>query len=178
MTPTFVTERLVARPIQLADAASYEKNFADYEVISQLSDQVPWPYPTGGVHDYLQNVILPKQGNNFWTWALTRIEDPTEVIGTVDLWRHGCPENRGFWLGQKYWGQGLMTEALAPITSYAFEHLSFSKLVLSNAFGNTRSRRIKEKSGAHLVAVVPGRFLNPNYTLKEVWELKQEDWLR
>jgi hypothetical protein len=45
--PVFTTERLILREVTEADASSYEKNFVDYEVISQLAATVPWPYPEG-----------------------------------------------------------------------------------------------------------------------------------
>lgn len=48
-----------------------------------------------------------------------------EVIGVVDLWRKPSPENRGFWLGRKYWGTGIMTEAVVPVMNHAFDHLAF-----------------------------------------------------
>lgn len=174
--PTLETERLVLRPVDLADAESYEKNFMDYEVISQLSAQVPWPYPKGGVVDYLSNVILPKQGTTHWAWSIFLKEDPREVIGCVDIWREGRPENRGFWLGRKFWGRGIMTEAVEPVMDYAFNGLGFEKLVFANAVGNIRSRRIKEKTGARLIGVAPAKFVNPAYTEHEIWELAKEEW--
>ena len=39
-----------------------------------------------------------------------------------------------------------MTEAVKPITDYAFDVLGFEKLVLANAVGNSASRRMKWKS--------------------------------
>lgn len=58
--PTFRTERLILREITEADAPSYEENFATYDVISQLTKTVPWPYPKGGVLEYIRTEILPK----------------------------------------------------------------------------------------------------------------------
>ena len=41
--------------------------------------------------------------------------NPNELIGAVDLYRDGKPENRGFWLGKPFWKQGIMTEAVTVI---------------------------------------------------------------
>lgn len=60
--PTFQTDRLVLRPLTLADAPFYQRHFADYEVIRHLSAHVPWPYPNDGVRVYLQTVVFPKLG--------------------------------------------------------------------------------------------------------------------
>ncbi|MDE1900445.1 MAG: GNAT family N-acetyltransferase [Alphaproteobacteria bacterium] len=60
--------------------------------------------------------------------------------------------------------------------NYAFGVLGFERIVLANAVGNDRSRRIKEKNGARLLRVEPAQFVNPDYTEHEVWVLTEEDW--
>lgn len=174
--PTFETERLILRDITLKDAPSYQKNFCDYAVISQLSSVVPWPYPDNGAESYIQSVVFPQQGKDFWFWGIFLKKNPNEMIGGVNLWRKGSPENRGFWLGKSYWGHGYMTEAVQPVMDYAFDRLGFEKLIFSNALGNTRSRRIKEKTGARLIGTRPARFVNPEYVGAETWELTREEW--
>jgi RimJ/RimL family protein N-acetyltransferase len=126
--------------------------------------------------DHIKNHILPNQGIDHWIWGIFLKDNPEELIGTVGLWRQGRPSNRGFWLGKKFWGQGIMTEAVMPVMDYAFAELDFKKLVFTNALGNNRSRRIKEKTGAHLVDVKPAKYVNPKYLEQEIWELTREEW--
>ncbi|MBV9877405.1 MAG: GNAT family N-acetyltransferase [Verrucomicrobia bacterium] len=174
--PIFATERLILREVTEADATAYEKNFVDYEIISQLASVVPWPYPPGGVLDFIRHQIVPRQGNDRWVWGIFLKEQPSEIIGVVDLWRTGTPENRGFWLGRRYWGKGIMTEAVFPIMDYAFDVLGFEKLCFSNAVGNKRSRRVKEKTGAQFLRIEPGTFVSASYTEREIWELTRDRW--
>ena len=96
----------------------------------------------------------------------------------VGLWPPGTPENRGFWLGRKFWGRGIMTETVIPVTDYAFSSLGFKELNFANAKGNSRSRRIKEKTGARLVRVEPGSFVDPDFTEREIWVLMREKWIK
>lgn len=172
--PTFETKRLILKEVSFHDVPSYKKHFVDYEVIGHLSSAVPWPYPKNGVKEFLETFIIPQQGKDRWFWGIYRKEKPDEIIGGVDLWREGKPENRGFWLGRPFWGLGYMTEAVEPVMDYAFDELGFEKLVFANAVGNTRSRRIKEKTGARLIDVKPAKFVNPIYTEHEVWELTKD----
>lgn len=172
------TNRLLLKPVTLDDVPSYAKYFVDYEVIRHLSASVPWPYPEDGVLDYFENVLLPEQGDGRWTWGLRLRDNPKEVIGCIDLWREGIPEHRGFWLGKLFWGQGLMTEAADAVTYFAFTELQFEKLVFSNAVGNKRSRRIKEKAGAQFKGLRPCRFVDPTLVEAENWVLEKEDWLK
>lgn len=176
--PEFETARLFLRGVTLEDAPSYQKHFADYEVIRLLAAAVPWPFPDDGVHEFLEKVILPAQGNDRWLWGLFLKTNPDELIGAVDLWRVGRPENRGFWLGRKFWGQGLMTEAVTPVMDYAFDHLRFEKLTFSNALGNEKSRRVKVKTGARLIGTRRAEFVDKQYSEAETWELTKEEWRR
>lgn len=174
--PQFETERLILREVQITDFSCYERHFADYEVIRHLYAVVPWPFPKNGVADFYTTAILPGLGKDRWLWGIFLKENPSELIGAVDLWRNGIPENRGFWLGRKFWGQGFMTEAVLPITAHAFEALGFEKLIFSKAVGNQKSHRIKEKTGARLIGVEPAKFVDPIYTEREIWEFTKSDW--
>jgi len=60
-----------------------------------------------------------------------------------------------------------MTEAVKPVTDYAFDVLGFEKLILANALGNAASRRIKERMGAVLLRTEPAIYVNPTYIERE-----------
>ena len=99
--PEFKTERLLLRAVIAEDIPSYTKHFVDYEIIEHLAAAVPWPYPVNGVEGFLEQIIWPHQGKTRWMWGIFEKSNPTDLIGCVDLWRVGHPENRGFWLGKK-----------------------------------------------------------------------------
>lgn len=174
--PEFQTQRLILRGVTLQDAPSYTKHFVDYEVIRKLSRTAPWPYPENGVEEYLKNVILPVQGIDRWTWGIFLLDQPEIIIGCVDLWRNGTPENRGFWLGKKFWNKGIMTEAVYPVIDFAFNKIGFNHLIFSNAAGNIGSRKIKEKTGSELIDIRPAQFVDPAFTEQEIWKLSLENW--
>jgi ribosomal-protein-alanine N-acetyltransferase len=174
--PIFKTKRLILKPLELKDTPFYQKNFGDYEVIKNLSSQVPWPYPEGSAEYFIKELVLPRQGKDRWVWGIFEKINPEEIIGVVDLWREPVPENRGFWLARKHWGKGYMTEAVTPITNYAFDDLGFDKLYLSNAPENLKSRRVKEKQGATFLEIRPAKFVNPDWKETELWELTKVNW--
>lgn len=174
--PVFTTSRLILREVLLSDLPCYEKHFIDFDIISQLSAGVPWPYPKDGVRDFLVNQVFPHQGTSRWVWGLFEKDNSAELMGVIDLLRDGKPENRGFWLGRAFWGKGYMTEAVVPVTDYAFDVLGFECLVFSNALGNRRSRRVKEKTGARFTGLLPRRFVDPNLIQAEIWQITKEEW--
>jgi RimJ/RimL family protein N-acetyltransferase len=187
--PKLETKRLVLRAVTLEDAPSYGRHFIDYEVVRTLANTVPWPYPDDGIENFIKYVLLPGQGKDFWAWGLFLKETPdempdempdrmrVEMIGGLTLRREGSKGNRGFWLGRKFWGQGLMSEAVAATLDFAFNIAGFEVLHLQNAHGNEASRRIKLSTGARYVGEDVGHYVDPALTITELWELRKEDWL-
>ena len=175
-SPVFTTERLYLRGVTATDIAEYTEGFVDYDVIQTLAAAVPWPYPDGGVREYVLDHLLPTQGNNHWAWSICLRENPSRQIGNITLWRPGTPEHRGFWLAKKHWGKGYMTEAVVPVMDYAFNILGFEDLVFANAAGNPRSRRVKEKTGATLIRIEAGSYVDPTLNEQEIWKLTPEEW--
>lgn len=175
MLNSFETERLFLKPLTLEDEPAYTKGFVDYEVIRHMAVRVPWPYPKGGVKDFIETQILPFQGKTVWQWGIFLKDNPDDLIGSITL-RKSNTDNRGFWLAKPYWGKGYMTEAVQPITRYAFEDLGFDILRFTNAKGNERSKRIKEKTGARFVTLKPTTSVDPQYTHSEQWELTKKEW--
>ena len=174
--PIFVTDRLYLRGVTATDIDAYTRDFVDYDVIRTLSSAVPWPYPDGGVREYVLDHLIPTQGHDHWAWSICEIGNPTRQIGNITLWRPGTPEHRGFWLARRHWGKGYMTEAVAPVMDYAFEVLGFKHLLFANAAGNPRSRRVKEKTGAKLIRIEAGSYVDPSLTEQEIWELTADEW--
>lgn len=169
------TKRLLLKELTFDHVDDYTEGFVNYEVIRHMNSRVPWPYPAGGVKTFFETVIFPEQGKTLWAWGIFEKHTPLKLIGSISL-RRSNVDNRGFWLAQPYWGKGYMTEAADAVTDYAFEVLGFDVLRFTNAKGNLRSRRIKEKRGARLVRVTSLKSVDPLYTASEHWELTKKEW--
>lgn len=176
--PTLKTTRLILRAIQEKDLPSYQKNFADWDVIRNLSKVVPWPYPKDGVKQFYDSVLQPNQGKTRWSWGIFVKENFDEMIGMIEIFQLQGKENRGFWLAKNHWGKGFMSEAVIPVTDFAFRQIGFDKLRFGNAVGNDRSRRIKEKTGARRIGTRPFEFVDPSFSEIELWEITRSEWIR
>src|SRR5437016_4619524 len=148
------TPRLLLRPLQLSDAQQTQLLFPHWEIVKHLNAIVPWPYPADGALTFIRDVALPAiaRGDE-WTWTLRLKSRPAELIGCINLRRSG-DENRGFWLARPWHGRGLMTEAADAVTDFWFDALRCPVLRVGKAIANAASRRISEKQGMRLVAVV------------------------
>ncbi len=53
--PPLETERLLLKPIELADAPAIQRLFPRWEIVQYLDTWVPWPYPPDGAERYLRD---------------------------------------------------------------------------------------------------------------------------
>ena len=175
MVPALSTQRLVLRPLELADAAQAQLLFPQWEIVRYLAKGVPWPYPPDGAYVFYRDVALPAmERGEAWHWSLRLKAQPEQMIGSIALLT-GEKINRGFWLGVPWQGQGLMSEAVDAVTDYWFEVLKFPRLRAPKAVANIASRRISEKQGMRVIAredhdYVCGRLPS------ELWELTAKEW--
>ena len=58
----------------------------------------------------------------------------------------------GYWLGEAFWGRGIVTDALCAITRYAIEQHHFTRIFAVPFAYNTASCRVLEKAGYVLEA--------------------------
>ena len=68
-----------------------------------------------------------------------------KMHGHSDLTESGDESELGYWLGQPFWGQGIMTEAVKEVLRHAFEDIGMLKVWVGYYEGNLRSKRIQEK---------------------------------
>ncbi|WP_426234130.1 GNAT family N-acetyltransferase [Pseudomonas sp. TWP3-2] len=176
-TPTLYTERLILRPLVLADADAVQQQFPHWEVVRYLNAFVPWPYPENGALTYLRDIALPAiAAGTEWHWSIRLKSAPGQMIGNVSL-MDAPDNNRGFWLAPAWQGQGLMTEAAAAVTRYWFETLERPLMRVPKAAPNIGSRKLSERAGMRMVRSDDGDFVSgrlPN----EIWEITRDEWLQ
>ena len=176
--PTLETDRIILRPPRLADADALQRHFNDWEVIKQIGSHVPWPYPKDGAHAYLETSV-PQNGNGtFFLWGIFAKSNPHELIGAIEYrFRIEDDDNRGFWLSRSHWGQGLMTEAVMRTQDFMFFDIGVSRLVFRNLSSNTRSRYVKNQTGAVRYGRGTGSY-HDGIQEEDIWELTKARWIQ
>ena len=96
-------------------------------------------------HGFLRHVI---NQNPMTTFALAT---PTEAIGCIGL-QMGCDVHRntaelGYWLGEAFWGRGIMSEAVVEFTRWAFSTFDLERIYAEPFAKNPASARVLEKAG-------------------------------
>lgn len=174
--PTLHTERLLLKPLQLADADAIQRLFPQWEVVRYLDHRVPWPYPADGALIYVRDMALPAMHRGEeWHWMIRLGGEADGVIGSISLYDQ--PGNhRGFWLAPAWQGQGYMSEACAAVNRFWFQTLERPLMQVPKAIVNQGSRRISEREGMRCVGRDEGHFVS-GVLPRETWELTREEWL-
>jgi RimJ/RimL family protein N-acetyltransferase len=175
--PVLETERLILRPLELADAPAVQKTFPQWEIVKHLSSaSIPWPYPPDGAMTFIRDIALPamREGSE-WTWSLRPRSGPDALIGLIGLY-DTSEANRGFWLAPEWQGKGLMSEAVEVVTDFWFTTLGRPLMRIPKAAPNLASRRISEKTGMRLVETGEKDYVCGRLPM-EVWEITREEWL-
>ena len=103
-----------------------------------------------------------------WAGAIDLVIDDHNQMGAV-----------GFWLGEPFQGQGIMTRTLAAVTHLAFDEYQLNRLELRVAVGNTRSMALAERSGFRQEGVLRQReWLNDRFSDVVVFGLLAQEWNR
>jgi RimJ/RimL family protein N-acetyltransferase len=169
------TERLLLRPLSLADAPQIQRLFPQWEVVKYLANKVPWPYPPDGAEAFLRELALPQmERGEAWHWTLRLLSDPEWIIGAINLIL-GEEDNRGFWLDPAHRGQGYMTEACAWVNDFWFDTLGQTRLRAPKAVVNDGSRRLSERMGMHVVRTEDRDYVSGRLP-SEIWEITAEEW--
>lgn len=83
----------------------------------------------------------------------------------------------GYWLGETYQGKGIMTKAFETIVSYGFKELELTKIIVTAAVENYKSRSIPERCGFTVEGILrEEEWLYDHYVDHVKYSLSAEVW--
>jgi RimJ/RimL family protein N-acetyltransferase len=141
------------RPFKDGDESALVANANNIKIFNNVKDTFPHPYTH---EDAVWWVNANKQTDKPVTCLAIEVDD--EIVGAIGIIL-GSDVQRvtaeiGYWLGENYWGKGIVTEALKRMTDYAF--VNFPELVRlwAGVFEyNKSSMRVLEKAGFALEGI-------------------------
>ena len=141
------TERLILRPFKESDAES----IYEYAKNPNVGPIAGWPVHTSVENslEIIKTILTAPE-----TYAVCLKED-NKAIGSIGL-MIGSASNLdlpndeaeiGYWIGEPFWGQGLIPEAIKCVINHSFDDLGLQRLWCGYFDGNSKSRRAQEKCG-------------------------------
>lgn len=133
------------RPLLDSDATTLAELGNNRKIWNNIRDAMPHPYFVEHATYFINSKKdeLPK-----CTFAITIDDQLCGVIGLEpkqDVYRTSA--ELGYWLGEPYWGNGIVTEAVRQVTEYGFQTLGLHRIFAAAFEYNLASMRILEKNG-------------------------------
>ena len=152
LTPRFApltTERLTLRPFAAEDAAELHRLINDWEVCRTLA-AVPFPYSRDLADEWIASSHASMSEGRAWHLAITGQEGDKEVVvGGVGLRldKDARTGRLGYWVGRRFWGHGVASEAAGKLARWAMANLSLDRLEATVATDNPGSMAVLRRIG-------------------------------
>jgi [ribosomal protein S5]-alanine N-acetyltransferase len=135
----------VVRNYMLDDAASLARHGNNRKIWLNLRDRFPHPYTEHAARGYITYNLEQQRPTSF------AIEVDGSAVGGISLRPGEDIERRtaemGYWLGEEYWGRGIVTAAIRLVTEYAFGECDLDRVFAVPFVHNEASWRALEKAG-------------------------------
>ena len=138
---------LSIRKWRIDDKSDLAINLNNPMVMNNLRDGLPYPYTEDDAEEFIRSMLSADEDSTF-AFAIT-LDD--KVIGSIGVFRqtniHSRTAEMGYYIGEPYWGNGYMTNAIKQACEYVFENTDIIR-IFAEPFGyNKASCRALEKAG-------------------------------
>jgi 8-oxo-dGTP diphosphatase len=121
----------------------------DWEVTRTLA-VVPFPYPRSLADEWIASTAKELVAGNAYNLAITGREGKLEtLVGVVSLRTE--PKSRtgvlGYWVGRRFWGHGVATEAAGKLARWALANLDLDRITADVATDNPASGAVLQRIG-------------------------------
>jgi len=125
------TKRLILRELTKKDTMDICNNVNNLQVTRYLL-VVPHPYKKSDAEKWINYCIEKSKEKPRENYELgIELKDEKRIIGAIALTKidrfQGTAEI-GYWLGEKYWRQGIMSEAARELIDFTFKKLKLRRL--------------------------------------------------
>jgi RimJ/RimL family protein N-acetyltransferase len=151
---TLKTERLVLKPLTLADVDLIWSDISDPEIARQMA----WEAHTERSQTiaFLENEIARRAAGKGITWAVFKDGSFCGIFSLIGLvLKHRAlaynKAELAYWISRQYQRQGIMTEAGRRVVQFAFEELKLHKLFVSHFSDNAASENLIKRLGFRYV---------------------------
>jgi ribosomal-protein-alanine N-acetyltransferase len=133
------------RELQPRDKDSMAKYANNILIWRNVRDSFPYPFRKEDAAIFIKKSRLIKPFNHLC------IDYNDECAGVISFFPQTDIYSRtaevGYWLGEPFWGKGIMTTALKAMTAYIFQHTEIVRLFAGVFEKNIASAKVLEKCG-------------------------------
>ncbi|WP_207512978.1 GNAT family N-acetyltransferase [Longitalea luteola] len=133
------------RPLLASDAEALAVIANDPSISSFVRDSFPSPYTLAHAKGFIQ---FAKEDAHLYCWGIFESGTLAGVISLVqqeDIYRHSA--EIGYWLGSRFRGRGITTEAIGLACRYGFDQLNIVRIFAHVFENNHASQKALLKNG-------------------------------
>lgn len=166
----------IIRPWRPEDAAVLAAVANNPKIAANLRNSFPSPYTIADAERFISGCAA--QGEERQLARAIIIEGKAAgsigVFAKDDVYEKSA--ELGYWLAEKYWGRGVMTEAVRQICREAFARFDILRIFAEPFDSNMGSRRVLEKAGFTYEGTMrSGVFKNGRVLSYRVYSLLREE---
>lgn len=154
------TNRLTLRPWRADDAAELHRLMNDWQVCSTLA-AVPFPYSRDLADEWIVSATTQLADGSAINLAITGTENDAEMlVGGLGLRLVGDAGRLGYWVGRRFWGHGVASEAAGKLARWALANLDVARIEANVATDNPGSIAVLRRIGLRHVGEGTEMFLS------------------
>jgi RimJ/RimL family protein N-acetyltransferase len=127
------------------DAPALARHANNRKIWANVRDRFPSPYTIEDAESWVRHCGRAVPATDF------AIEVDGEAAGGIGVVLHDDVERvsaeLGFWLGEAFWGRGVMTDAVSAFVPWAFQQFDLARIYANVFVFNVGSARVLEKAG-------------------------------
>jgi ribosomal-protein-alanine N-acetyltransferase len=133
------------RPFRPSDAPSLAAHANNRNVWRNLRDLMPHPYALTDAEAFIESTLQDPRRSSF------AIDVDGAAVGAIGLRLRDNIERigaeLGYWVGEPFWGRGILSEAVPAFTSWALAEFELTRIEAIVFEWNAASARVLEKAG-------------------------------
>ena len=125
----------------------------------EVTKFMTWPAHTdeGISRMVIESWVKEYDRDDYYQWAIILRENGDEPIGSIAVVEHDdkvMKAHIGYCIGQRWWHQGITSEALDSVIHYLFEQVGMRRIEARHDPRNPHSGRVMQKCGMKFEAVL------------------------
>jgi len=161
------------RPWNIEDAESLVENANNFEIARFMSDAFPSPYTLEDAKNFIAFATKDEPTHIF------AIDIDGQAVGGIGIHPQADIMKKnaelGYWLGEKYWGKGIISKAIREIIPWAFNTYDITRIYARPFGSNMASQKVLEKAGFVLEARIKENiFKNGEYLDELIYAIRRQ----
>ena len=145
----------ILRTYRKDDYLSLAKNANNKKIAINLPDTFPIPYTAKNAKELIAMNLKWYKASIFMNFVIDIEGRAVGTIGSSMIKNTPFMISFGYWLGEKYWGKGIVTEAIKMYIKYIFsKFINIQRIEASVYSWNENSKKVLIKNGFKLEGIL------------------------